>query len=89
MGCSPRGYKESDTTEQLALLPSSRGSFIPFHILSFEWLSSAYLRLRMFLPVILIPACDISSLAFHMNYSAYMWLKIKVTIYSVVLIFQF
>ena len=88
MGCSPQGYKESDTTEQLALSPSSRGSFIPLHILLFEWLSSAYLKLRMFLPVILISACDISSLAFHMNYSAYMLLKIKVTVYSVVLIFS-
>ena len=28
--------------------------------------SSAYLRLLIFLPAILIPACDLSSLAFHM-----------------------
>ena len=89
MDCSPRVYKESDTTEQLALPPSSRGSFIPLHVLSFEWLSSAYLRLWIFLPAIVIPACDLSSLAFHMNYSAYMLLKIKVTIYSFVLISQF
>ena len=33
--------------------------------------SSAYLRLLIFLPEILIPACDLSSLAFHMMYSAY------------------
>ena len=33
--------------------------------------SSAYLRLLMFLPEILIPACASSSLAFHMMYSAY------------------
>ena len=32
---------------------------------------SAYLKLLMFLPEILIPACDSSSLAFHMMYSAY------------------
>ena len=33
--------------------------------------SSAYLRLlRLFLPAVLIPACDSSSLAFHMMYSA-------------------
>ena len=32
--------------------------------------SSAYLRLSLFLPAILIPACDSSSLAFHMMYSA-------------------
>ena len=33
--------------------------------------SSAYLRLLTFLPEILIPACDSSSLALHMMYSAY------------------
>jgi len=44
---------------------------------SFSWLSairvvpSAYLRLLIFLPAILIPACASSSPAFHMMYSAY------------------
>ena len=33
--------------------------------------SSAYLRLLIFLPAILIPACASSSLVFHMMYSAY------------------
>ena len=33
--------------------------------------SSAYLKLLIFLPAILIPACASSSLAFHMMYSAY------------------
>ena len=33
--------------------------------------SSAYLRLLIFLPAILIPACASSSLAFHPMYSAY------------------
>ena len=33
--------------------------------------SSVYLRLFIFLPAILIPACASSSLAFHMMYSAY------------------
>ena len=33
--------------------------------------SSAYLSLLIFLLAILIPACDSSSLAFHMMYSAY------------------
>jgi len=32
---------------------------------------SAYLRLLIFLPSVLIPACASSSLAFHMTYSAY------------------
>ena len=34
-------------------------------------MSSAYLRLLIFLPAILIPACASSSPAFHMMYSAY------------------
>ena len=33
--------------------------------------SSAYLRLLLFLPAILIPTCASSSLAFHIMYSAY------------------
>ena len=33
--------------------------------------SSAYVRLLIFLPEILIPACALPSLAFHMMYSAY------------------
>jgi len=33
--------------------------------------SSAYLRLLIFLPAILLPTCDSSSLAFHTVYSAY------------------
>ena len=33
--------------------------------------SSSYLRLLMFLPAILLPPCDSSSLAFHMIYSSY------------------
>ena len=34
-------------------------------------MSSAYLRLLIFLPAILIPACSSSSPAFHSMYSAY------------------
>ena len=37
--------------------------------------SSAYLRLLIFLPVILIPACDSSSPAFLMTYSIYKLIK--------------
>ena len=37
--------------------------------------SSAYLRLLIFLPAILIPTCDSSSLVFHMIYSAYKVIK--------------
>ena len=42
--------------------------------------SSVYLRLLIFLPAILIPACASSSLEFHMIYSAYQ--LNKVTIYK-------
>ena len=38
-------------------------------------MSSAYLRLLLFLPAILIPACDSSSLSFYMIYSAYKFNK--------------
>ena len=38
-------------------------------------MSPAYLRLLIFLPATLIPACASSSLAFHMMYSAYKWNK--------------
>ena len=34
-------------------------------------ISSAYLRLLIFLPAVLIPACDTSSTAYNMTYSAY------------------
>ena len=37
--------------------------------------SSAYLRLLIFLPVISLPACASSSPAFHMMYSAYKLIK--------------
>ena len=51
--------------------------------------SSAYLRLLIFLPAILIPACTSSSLAFHVTYYAYK-LNNQVTIYSLaVLLSQF
>ena len=48
---------------------SSRGYLVP---LSAIWMvSSAYLRLLLFLPAILIPTCASSSLAFRMMYSTY------------------
>ena len=51
--------------------------------------SSAYLRLLIFLLAILIPACASSSLAFHMMFSAYKLIS-RVTIYSLdVLLFLF
>ena len=42
-----------------------------FSLSAIRVVSSAYLRLLIFLPVILIPICASSSPAFHMMYSAY------------------
>ena len=43
------------------LSPSSRGSLVPLHFLPLEWVSSAYLRLLIFLLAILIPAISTSA----------------------------
>ena len=51
------------------LSPISRGSLDPL-CFPRSVVSSAYLRLLMFLLAILIPACASSSLTFHMMYSA-------------------
>jgi len=45
--------------------------FSCFLLSAIRVVSSAYLRLLIFVPVFLIPACASSSLAFHMMYSAY------------------
>ena len=49
---------------------SSRGFLVPLHS-AIRVVSSAYLRLLIFLPAILIPACASSSPAFLVMYSAY------------------
>ena len=51
--------------------PSSRGSLVPLHFSAIRVLLSAYLRLLIFLPAILLPACDSSNPAFHMMYPPY------------------
>ena len=45
--------------------------FSSFSLSAIRVVSSAYLRLLIFLPAILIPVCASSSPAFHMMYSAY------------------
>ena len=50
---------------------SSRGSLVLLHFLPRRVVSSAYLRLLIFLLAILIPTCASSSPAFLMMYSAY------------------
>ena len=57
-------------------LPSLGSSLVPLFF-KLEWyhlirvVSSTYLRLLMFLPPVLIPVCNSSSLAFFMRYSAH------------------
>ena len=50
---------------------SSKGSLVLLHFLPLRVVSSAYLRLLIFLPANFIPACASSSPAFLMRYSAY------------------
>ena len=52
------------------LSPSSRDSLVSL-LSAIRVVSSAYLRLLILLPAILISACDSSSLGFHMMYPAY------------------
>ena len=83
--CSPSIFHEVMRPDAMILVfcmksfkPTfSSSSFIFIkRLFTFSWLSalrvvsSAYLRLLIFLPV-LIPACSSSSPAFHMMYSAY------------------
>ena len=53
------------------LSPLSRGSLVPLCFSAIIVGSSAYLRLLIFLLAVLISTCDLSSLAYHMKYSAY------------------
>ena len=63
----------------VVLRPPFHSSFSPFikrvfsssSLSAIRVLTSAYLRLLIFLPAILIPACDSYSPAFHMIYSVY------------------
>ena len=57
--------------------------FISSSLSAIRMVSSAYLRFLIFLPTILIPACDSSSLEFYMIYFVYK-LSNQVTIYSFV-----
>ena len=54
-----------------SLSPSSRGPLSSSLLSAIRVISSVYLRLLIFLPAILIPACASSSPAFHMMYFAY------------------
>ena len=55
--------------------------FSSFSLSAIRVVSTAYLRLLIFFPTILIPACVPSNLAFHITYSAYKLNK-QMTVYS-------
>ena len=57
-----------------SLSPLSRDSLVPL-ISAIRLVSSTYPRLLIFLLAILISACDSSSPAFHMRYSAYIYIQ--------------
>ena len=69
------------------LSPSSEGSLIP--LCTIRVVSSAYLRLLIFLPSTFIPTCASSSLAFCVMYSAYMLNKQGDNIQPCCIPFQF
>ena len=54
---------------------NKRSFFSSSSLSAIRVISSAYLRLLIFLLAILIPACSSSSLAFHMMFSACKWNK--------------
>ena len=66
--------------KQLSSLVYAENQYNPWHQLSSDhggcMVSSAYLRLLIFLPAILIPACASSSPAFLMMYSAYKFIQL-------------
>ena len=55
----------------LSSYPFIRKFFSSSSLSAIRVVSSAYLKLLISLPTILIPACDSSTLAFHVMYSAY------------------
>ena len=69
---SPWGHKESDMTEWLNwTFTFIKTLFSSSSLSAIRVVSSDYLRLLIFLPAILVPACASFSLAFCMMYSAY------------------
>ena len=61
-------FKPTFSLSSFTFIKRLFGSFL---LSAIKVVSSAYLRLLIFLLAILIPACVSSSLAFHMMYSAY------------------
>ena len=73
-GCHILSFLNVEFVNQLfhsLLSPSSRGSLVPLLFSAIRVVSSVCLSLQIFLPAILIPACESSSPAFCMMYSAY------------------
>ena len=72
---------EFKPTFSLSTLTFIKRLFSSSSLCAMRMVSSAYLRLLIFLSAILIPACDSSNQAFYMMCSAYK-LKSRVIIYS-------
>ena len=68
----PHAAQSYSSIQSFTFTHSSVKGLFSFSLLSaIRVVSSAYLRLLIFLAAILIPACVSSSLAFYMMYSAY------------------
>ena len=63
-------YVEFQASLSLSSFTFIKRLFSSYSLSAIKEVLSAYLRLLIFLPTILIPACDLSSPAFHMMYSA-------------------
>ena len=68
--CHDLSFLKAKPTFSLSSYTFMKRFFIFSLLSAIRVVSSAYLRLFLFLPVILIPACASSSLGFHMMYSA-------------------
>ena len=70
-GCHDLSFLNVEPTFSLSSFTLIKRLFSVSSLSAIRVVSSAYLRLLVLLPAILIPACDSSSPAFHMMYSAY------------------
>ena len=69
-GCHDLRFLNVEPTFSLSTFPFIKRLFSSTSLSAIRVVSSAYLRLLLFLLAILIPACASSSPAFHMMYSA-------------------
>ena len=83
MGCHDLSFLNAEFEASFSILPAFPFSSYTFVkklfssslLYAIKVVSSAYLKLLIFLLAILIPACESSSLAFYMMYSEYKFNK--------------